>query len=167
MTHSKITLNQIKQRGGGAIEISQPTSTEAENKIPEKLPVSTSNVPSNEENPSTEGDHLVIPNTQVTMPALRRSARGRIPKIMHSMLSVTHPIHKPYEPTDYKDAVSCEDAALWREKMDEEIPSTTRPQVHQVYVCLQVQTWLRRSIPKKKSAINSQGIFTTTWHRLH
>jgi hypothetical protein len=146
--HDSQQDNPQSNETGGATEISQPISTEVEEKIPEEQPVSISNFPATEENPSSDGNHLMIPNTQVTMPIIRRSARGRIPKVIHSMLSVTHPSHKPYEPTDYQDAVSCKDAALWREKMDEEIQALTTK-----------KTWILVPLPPGRKSIKCMFVY--------
>lgn len=74
---------------------------------------------------------------QVPTSTLRRSARGRIPRIIYSMLSLTKLAENPYEPTDYQDAITREDVTLWREKMGEEIQALTTKGTWTLAPCLQ------------------------------
>jgi hypothetical protein len=108
------------------------TSAEVEESTlkPEAVPVLTPN----EE--KIEGDG-VDSSVQVPTSTLRRSARGRIPRIIYSMLSLTKLAENPYEPTDYQDAITREDVTLWREKMGEEIQALTTKGTWTLAPCLQ------------------------------
>jgi hypothetical protein len=64
------------------------------------------------------------------------------------MVTLAEPAENPYEPTDYQDAITCEDAPLWREKMDEEIQALTTK-----------GTWILAPLPPGRKAIKCKFVY--------
>jgi hypothetical protein len=109
--------------------------------VPDPIPVtSTANEPITADE--------IDPSIQVPTPTVRRSTRIRIPRIIQSMVSLSEEVDNPYEPTDYQDAISCEDAQLWREKMDEEMQALTTK-----------KTWILAPLPEGRKAIKCMFVY--------
>ena len=64
------------------------------------------------------------------------------------MVSLSEAVDNPYEPTDYQDAISCEDAQLWREKMDEEMQALTTK-----------KTWILAPLPPGRKSIKCMFVY--------
>ena len=67
---------------------------------------------------------------------------------MTTLMESSIPPSESYEPTDYHDAISCQDASLWKEAIDAEITALRTK-----------NTWILAELPPDRKAIKCMFVF--------